>query len=129
MIDPEANITSWDMPLLVFLQTLNFMNCRNVEIVEPKRSRPERRRLQKMGASVIHTLNVFPVGRSSRTRGPKREGPGVPITTVRGTFHHYGPEYGKGLLFGKIAGRFWVPQHARGTAALGESLHQYVLRP
>jgi hypothetical protein len=45
---------SWDMAHLVLLGALNFMNCRNVQLVDP------------------------------------------------------GPDYDRGLLFGKLAGRFWA---------------------
>lgn len=119
----------WMLPGIVAMSAVNFLNCRNVQIVEPTRPRAERRRIAKLGVSV-KTLNVYPVSRrtasdSSRVRGNQ----GVPLTHVRGTFHHYGPEWGKELLFGKIAGRFWVPSHARGERALGESRHRYVLHP
>lgn len=94
---------------------LEFLNCRNVEIVEPKRSRAERRRIERTGKKVS-VINVFGAGKSYRSKGssePSDEG--VPLTSVRGHFAEYGPKYGKGKLFGKIEGRFWIPQHARGT--------------
>jgi hypothetical protein len=129
--DDTAVITSahnsWGMALLVLLESLNFMGCRNVALVEPQRPRPERRRLARLGVSV-HTINVFPVGRSTRSSG-KPTGEGVPLTSVVGHFSHYGSQYGRGLLFGRIAGKFWIPQHARGDASLGVSEADYRLVP
>lgn len=37
--------------------------------------------------------------------------------------------HGRGLLFGKLAGRFWIPQHARGDREHGESVADYALQP
>lgn len=113
---------------LVLLNSLNFLNCRNIELVEPQRSRPERRRLERTGVTVKE-INVFPVGRTSRSkRGDPQHG-GVPLTSVRGHFAMYGPKYGRGLLFGKIEGRFWIPQHARGSTEFGENETNYKLIP
>lgn len=116
----------WDMALTVLLESLNFVSCRNVVVVEPQRPRAERRRLDRIGVGV-HTINVVPVGRSYR--GTKGIGAGVPLTSVRGHFAHYGEAYGKGLLFGRLSGRFFVPQHARGARDHGESAAQYRLVP
>ncbi len=126
---PEYPMEHWDMAHLVLLGALNFMNCRNVELVEPARERHERKRLARLGVTV-QTINVFPVGRSTRS-GPKAEGAGlgVPLTSVAGHFARYGPEYGRGLLFGKLSGRFWIPQHARGSKELGEQERDYRLVP
>lgn len=123
-IVPEYPMERWDMAHATLLGSLNFLNCRNVELVEPQRSRGERRRLERTGVTV-KTINVFPAGRSSRSIATA--GAGTPLTTVRGHFAHYGPEYDRGLLFGKYAGRFWHPQTARGSAELGEHLNDYRL--
>lgn len=115
------------MAHLVLLGALNFMNCRNVELVEPTWERHKRKRLARLGVKV-HTISVFPVGRSVRS-GPKVQdaGGGLPLSSVVGHFAHYGPEYGRGLLFGRLAGRFWIPQHARGAKEHGESEVDYRL--
>lgn len=119
---PSADLVN---QLFVALGALTFMNCRNVELVEPNRQRAERRRLERLGVR-MHTINVFPAG--ATTRGLRQPGDGVPLGTVRGHMAHYGPEYGKGLLFGKHAGRFWIPMHARGAKEHGEVEHDYVIR-
>jgi hypothetical protein len=122
---PEYPMKHWDMAHATLLGSLNFLNCRNVELVEPQRHRGERRRLGRTGV-VVKTINVFPAGRSSRTIATT--GAGTPLTSVRGHFAHYGPQYDRRLLFGKLAGRFWHPQSARGKADLGEHLNDYRLR-
>jgi hypothetical protein len=126
---PECPMESWDMAHLVLLGSLNFMACRNIQLVEPVRPRALRRRLERLGVSV-KTINVLPVGKTYRGDGEKPEpsGMGVPLTSVHGHFAHYGPEYGRGLLFGKLSGKFWIPQFARGSAEHGISEHGYKLR-
>jgi hypothetical protein len=123
---PEYPMEGWDMAHATLLGSLNFLNCRNVELVEPVRPRGERRRLERTGV-VVKTINVFPAGRSSRTIATS--GAGTPLTSVRGHFAHYGPQYDRGLLFGKLSGRFWHPQTSRGTAEFGEHLNDYRLEP
>lgn len=116
----------WDTSLLTLLHSISFMNCRNVDMVEPRRERHERRRIERLGVRV-YNINVFPIGKSYRGQkgGP---GLGTPLTSVRGHFAHYGPEYGRALLFGKYSGRFWIPQHARGSEEHGVSEHNYTLK-
>jgi hypothetical protein len=127
-LDTRPRLRTWDCEMLVLMGSLNFLNCSNVRAIEPERSRGERRRMARTGVTVT-TLNVFP----TRTLGAGRragESVGVPLTSVRGHFAEYGPRYGKGLLFGRVEGRFWIPQHARGDAAVGVVEHpDAVLRP
>lgn len=127
-IVPEYPMTNWDMAHLVLLGALNFMNCRNVALIEPKRERHVAKRIARTGVSV-HTINVFPTGVSAKNEAERGDKVGTPLTSVRGHFACYGPEYDRGLLFGKYAGRFWIAQHARGSSEHGESIHDYRLRP
>jgi hypothetical protein len=113
---------------LTLLGALNFLNCRNVDLVEPHRPNAERKRIARTGVTVSE-LTVFPVGRSTRTSKPG-DPAGTPLTSVRGHFATYGPEHGRGLLFGKYSGRFWRPQHARGDRAHGEvAAQKFTLQP
>lgn len=113
---------------LVILGALNFLNCRNVDLVEPRRPNAERKRIARTGITVSE-LSVFPVGRSTRA-GQHGDPAGTPLTSVRGHFASYGPEHDRGLLFGKYSGRFWRPQHARGDRAHGEVEQQnFTLEP
>lgn len=118
---------NWDMAHMVLLGALNFLNCRNVELVEPHRPRAERRRIERTGERV-YTLSVFPIGRTTRA-ARRGEGAGTPLTSVRGHFANYGAAFDRGRLFGKYEGRYWIPQHARGAADEGEVTHDYKLRP
>lgn len=122
----------WDneasqMHLRINLGVLNFLACRNVALVEPSRPRAERRRLERTGVRVS-TINVFPVGRSTKSASAGGEG-GTPLTSVRGHFASYGERFGRGRLFGRLEGRFFRPQHARGTVDAGEIEQRYVIHP
>lgn len=123
---PKIPLENWDMANLVLLGSMNFLACRNVRLVVPSRPRAQRRRLMKLGVSV-NTINVFPVGKTYSGSG-NRTGEGTPLSSVRGHFASYGEAYGRGLLFGKLAGRFWIPQHVRGTVEHGRSTAEYRLR-
>jgi len=127
---PDVPLDNWEMTQITLLASLNFLACKNVDIAEPVRPRPERRRLARLGVDV-QAIVVRPIGKRTRSAGGGgAPGDAVPLTSVRGCFHHYGPAYGKGLLFGKLAGKFWVPAHAKGSAENGGSdQRDYVLKP
>jgi hypothetical protein len=124
---PDVDPQTWDATQAVLSASLNFLNCSNVDAVEPARPRPARRRLERLGVQV-KTLTVRPAGYRSSSRGEPVQ-PGVPLTSVRGHFAEYGPRYGKGKLFGRLEGRFWIPAHARGSADHGEIRKSYRLEP
>lgn len=42
---PDYPLHMWEMAGYTFLAAMNFLNCRNVEVSEPQRRRPARRRL------------------------------------------------------------------------------------
>lgn len=127
-LTPSYPMELWDMAFATVLGTLNFLNCRNVDVVEPQRSRAQARRIARTGVTV-KTLSVFPIGKSSRSGKTKNEDPlGTPLTSVRGHFARYGEKYGKGLLFGKYEGMFWHPQHARGSSESGTNENSYRIR-
>lgn len=122
--DDVYPMRDWDMAHLVLLGTLNFMQCRNIELVEPRRPRPQQRRITRTGVR-ISEINVFPIGKSRRGAGRQYSlTGGVPLSSVRGHFAHYGAccshHEPRGMLFGKLTGRYWIPQHARGTTEHGE---------
>jgi hypothetical protein len=77
----------------------------------------------------VQTIVVRPVGSRARSAATGAGDGAAPLSTVRGHFSHYGPKYGKGLLFGKIAGRFWIPMQARSGAGSDEPRKDYVLKP
>jgi len=99
---------------------LTFLHCRNVEIIDPPQ--PSKKRLPRKVKfeSRYHRLKVNAIGQDKRSRGTGR-GTGIAqgLHVVRGFFKEYGPEFGKGKLFGKLSGRFWVAAHLRGNKDLG----------
>lgn len=126
--DNEADILQhWGNTQTALLMALTFLNCRNVTIVTPHRPRAQQRRLARWNVDVGE-LQVFALGKTVQGTRPA-PGTGVPLTSVRGHPARYGPEHGRGLLFGKYSGIFWIPQHARGKAELGERTPSYALRP
>jgi hypothetical protein len=113
--------------LMVLLHTLSICNASNVYLNEPHRPRPVAKRMARTGVRVTE-VHVRSLKTSYRTaKGGVLLQPGVPLTSVRGHFAEYGPKYGKGLLFGKIEGRFWIPQYVRGTEECGVIDHTYVV--
>lgn len=118
----------WNGTLAVWLYSLNFLNCANVHAAVPERPRAERRRVERASRGVeIHELVVTPKGRkpSARHAQPLVRSD-LPAHSVRGHFSEYGVN-GKGLLFGKHSGRFWVPQHVRGSIEHGEIEQRFTL--
>ena len=125
----DLDISMWDTAMMVLLDTYNLCNCVNVQVCEPDRPRPQRKRLQRMGVTV-NEIHVKPVSKSYRGKGtPIRSFQDSPLTAVRGHFAKYGPKYGRGLLFGKYEGRYWIPQHVRGSEVFGVNEQEYAVEP
>jgi hypothetical protein len=120
-----TTVEEMQVPTFVVLDALNFLNCRNVDIVEPRRRNHERKRIAKTGITV-NEIHVFPTGKTTRNSST-----GEPLGTahapVRGHFAEYGDRYGKGKLFGKLEGRFYISPHIRGSKDVGESVQEFTL--
>lgn len=130
LVGTEPDNDAWELHHLVFSAAMNFLNCRNVDIAEPGRPRPERRRIERTG-TVVQTIVVRPPSRLRRSAGtaPRRmDADDQPLSPVRGHFAHYGPLYDRALLFGKYEGKFWIPGHVRGGGGQAEP-RTYLLRP
>jgi hypothetical protein len=121
---------------LTALYAFNFLNCRNVEIVEPRRERHQRRRLERLGVQVSEIV-VTSIGQwARRTSSDPVEAGAVPLTSVRGHIIRSGVE-GRKHLFGYdgqdgrplVEGRFYVPQHVRGSADHGVREQEFTLEP
>lgn len=135
LIAGRLKLEVWELPTLVLNATFNFLSCVNVEAAEPRRPFPVRRRLRRHRVAV-QTIVVRPPGK--RTAAAASTGRDLrpvddldaPLTSVRGTFAHYGPQWNAGLLFGKYAGKFWRPPHARGQRGdAGPDPRDYLLKP
>lgn len=115
---------------------LSFMHCKNVVVTEQDgvyTNRQERREAQRRNDPPLvkhHTLHIEPMKTII-----KRESGGDPVTMtkalhiVRGHIAEYGDAFGKGKLFGKYEGRFFIPAHVRGSAEQGVIDKRYVVHP
>lgn len=113
------------------MDTLSVLDCKNVSLGARENDEREVRRAEKRfgSSSTGYRYHVLVV----RPPGAKSDHPGEEIGTMprhicRGHFAEYGPEFGKGLLFGKYAGRFYVPPHMKGDKKNGTVLKDYEVR-
>lgn len=130
LLTESLTVDAFQTPGLVLLGALNLLSCTNVTAEEPVRSRAESRRLARAGVT-LKVLTVKPTGKRTASGRTNPEPVGVRLTSVRGHFAHYGaccPTHEpRGLLFGKLTGRYYVPQHARGSEEVGEIHKTYEL--
>lgn len=123
----------WDWSRWTMLGVYTLLNCRNVEIVESALPRALRRREERYGVR-SHTVVISLSGQqSSSTSQPDGGAALIPLSTVRGHPAHYGNccpslHEPKGLLFGKLEGKIWVPQYARGSEEVGVVDQSFVLQ-
>lgn len=123
--DPNTGI--WDGALITTGAALNFLNASNISTAEPARPRATRRRIERTGVTV-QAIVVRPPGKHRAKTGgtrPMEIGESV-LSPVRGHWARYGVD-GRGLLFGKYAGKFWIPAHVRGAEESPQ--RDYVLKP
>jgi len=117
----------YSVPLL----TINFMNCRNVIMVDTteKEGPPKKwlRRRKQPGLS-YRTVTIDP---EKPKRGHSKSGGGAPTKTCpfhicRGHFVTYTDANGSKGMFGNgIYGTFWVPSHTRGDKKNGQTITTY----
>jgi hypothetical protein len=127
-VRPDLNREMWETALSVWLKATTFLNCTNVTIVTPSRQRQLRRQIERTGVDVTE-IQVFSSRRSVRGARVPADSGGMPLSTVRGHVARYGPKFGRGLLFGKYEGEFWIPAHARGDAENGTHEQRYTIEP
>lgn len=121
---PEAQ-KAFSMLLTESILTLGFLNCRNVSVEEHLPSRQERRSAQRRGEEIIkyRTLAIEPMRKVLQTEGRIAEvGLSRALHICRGHFSEYSEDK---PLFGKYAGRFWIPAHVRGTTESGIVVKDY----
>lgn len=112
--------------MLVLLKTLDLANCVNVQICEPDRPRHQARRLARTGVA-ISEIHVKPISKSYKGKGTPMSAD-VPLHQVRGHFATYG-EGGRGKLFGRLTGRYFIPAHVRGSREHGQVEQTYIVEP
>lgn len=117
---------------LPVLFSISLTHCRNVSVVENDGlyiSRQERRRAERRGdppALKFYTLEIGAITRALREEGgAEKTGLKRALHICRGHFATYTEEK---PLFGKYAGRFWVPAHVRGTTEAGQVIKDYSVK-
>ncbi len=125
-IVPEVPMHKFNNALGVLTETLNMCNCVNVSVAYPDRPmpRPQRRRLDRMGVR-FSEIHIKPASKSYQGKGQALSDMSTALHGVRGHYATYGKD-GRGLLFGKYSGRFWIPPHIRGSKENGEVVQSYV---
>lgn len=124
----DPNQATWDASMITLGAALNFLGASNVEVAEPHRPRPTRRRLARTGVTVQAIVVRPPGKRRAASSTPRPIEPGEQLfSPVRGHWARYGVEGREGLLFGKYSGKFWVPAHVRGDSEAEP--RDYVLKP
>lgn len=130
MLTRALPLEAFQTPSLVLLGAVNLLACTNITAEVPPRARAESRRLARIGVTV-KVLTVKPHRTARRGVSASISDTQQRLTSVRGHFAHYGaccPTHEpRGLLFGKLTGRYYVPQHARGSAEQGEIVKTYEL--
>jgi hypothetical protein len=113
------------IPSLYAFHLANFINISPMMMDPTREHRPRQvqrhlERTNDVPTTKYHILSLGPVSGRKGNRKPLAESiASIPLHGVRGCHHHYGPEYNRGLLFGKYAGKFWVDAHVRGSADHG----------
>lgn len=124
-IKEEVRTATFDL-----LDMLAMLSCKNVSL-EPRDNDPKqvKRAIKRHGGTPdsyrYHVLVVRPPGAKSNT--PSQEIGIMPRHVCRGHFAEYGPEFNKGLLFGKYSGRFYVPPCLKGDKKNGEVAKDYAV--
>lgn len=121
--DRELARAAMCYPAQVGCLALMVLGCKNVslqshELEEVQAKRAAKRTGKTQDYFRYHTLVVRPPG----VRGQNHPGTEIdvmPHHVCRAHFSEYGPEFGKGLLFGKYAGRFFVPSCVKGDKKRG----------
>lgn len=119
-------------PALAACMALMVLGCKNVSL-ESRDNNPKevRRAVNRHGGNAdsyrYHVLVVRPPGAKAGTKG--QEVGIMPHHVCRGHFSEYGPEFNKGLLFGKYAGRFYVPPCVKGKKERGTVVKDYAIAP
>lgn len=115
-----------DSFIQVSFLALTFLHTKNVEIITPPPPTKKRLPRKVKFESRYHRLKVNAIGTKRESRGAgKQTGISQALHIVRGHFREYGPEFGKGKLFGKYTGRYLVAGHFKGDLEIGAVAKDY----
>ena len=108
------------------LLTVSFCHAKNVDVIEvepnQRMSRSHRKR-HGQPLTTYYTLNIDPLRKALDTDGEAAtKGLAHALHTCRGHFRTYSSER---PMFGRLAGTYWVSEHSRGDAVLGEIVKDY----
>jgi hypothetical protein len=116
----------------VAIATWSFANCKNTQRLEVPISRQVRRQAERRGDPIFkhYALEIGGLKRLLHTEGKISEHGDLKqaLHICRGHFSCYGEQYGTKKLFGKHEGRFWIPQHVRGSLDKGLITKDYVVK-
>lgn len=108
---------------------LTFLHSKNVEILPPQKVTGRRLPREQKLLSRYHRLKVNAIGKRSEKSATDPTGISQSLHIVRGHFREYGPEFGKGKLFGKWSGRYWIAGHISGSLERGLVTKDYEIIP
>lgn len=107
------------------LLAISFLHCKNVAVqdVEPRALTPREVKAGQRPWVTYKTLDINPMRRVLRAEGGEEaNGLRRALHVCRGHFATYGEDR---PLFGRLAGRFWIPSHVRGSAERGAVVKDY----
>jgi hypothetical protein len=121
-MDKQALLDQCDAIASFLLDALILLDCKNISLgPKPQEEKQAIRATKRYGGNPddyrYYVLNIRPPG--AKFDYPSEELGIMPEHVCRGHFSEYGPEYNKGLLFGKYSGRFYIPSHVRGNKKNG----------
>lgn len=132
MGEPESAAMFARQLLMPAFFAFSLTHCRNVNLVQHEGvfpSRQARREAERRGdppPEKFYTLEIGAMTKALSTEGGvHQDGLKRAMHICRGHFSEYSEEK---PLFGKYAGRFWVPAHVRGTAEVGKVVKDYAVK-
>lgn len=125
---PDEKFSVANLPIIT--TALNFLHCRNVDIVESHIPEKLIRANIKRGKErpyfeKYYTLAIEPMKQILNTEGQAQS------VGIRKAFHicrgHF-KTYGEKPLFGRVRGTFWTPAHVRGSVERGVIKKDYEIK-
>lgn len=116
----------------IALAAVQFMNCRNVEILDNPPTRQQRRAAEREGRKpdvTYKTLVIHPMGQKRRVvrQADGTAALGVSLHIVRGHFKNY--TGGSGLGRAHVHGVYWWSPQVRGSSDAGRVEKDYEVQP